>query len=68
VVKAFYYINVDWGRMEEYRKAGWTDASIQVNPYLAKLYIAEIRKSVYLHRDEVALLKDYEKYASTNPR
>jgi len=61
-IKAFYYINVDWTKVEPYKYQGWLQSEISINSYMSQEYVKEISKDKYLHVDEVHTLKDYSKY------
>jgi hypothetical protein len=58
-IKAFHYINVDWTKKGAYGAKGWNNANIKVNSYITEQYNKELKKSKYLHVDEVHLIKDY---------
>jgi len=55
VIKAFCYINWDWG--VDYTKPEWLNAKIQDNVTIRKNYVRELKKSKYIHYMD---LEDYK--------
>jgi len=58
-IQAFHYINYDWRNSAYYKAAGWLDARMTLNSYISQKWIAELRKSKYLHAPDIELLNGY---------
>lgn len=59
-IKAFHYINTDWAASSSAQSNGWLDADISHNAWLARRYAEELADPVYLHRDELSLLRGWK--------
>ncbi|MBU0907684.1 MAG: hypothetical protein KKD18_04805 [Nanoarchaeota archaeon] len=46
-IKAFCYINWDWGK--DWKTPRWMNARIEENEYVRKKYIKELSKKRYVH-------------------
>lgn len=58
-VKWFHYVNYDWTKASYYAASGWRNNDLTASASLSAQYVTEVAKPVYLHANELSLLKGW---------
>jgi hypothetical protein len=67
-IKAFFYCNSDWKHNRNAQEMGWGDGDISHNDYIAKMYALQMHDPVFMHKQDLPLLRDWKPLPVVEPR